>query len=298
MWIKASGEITERVAQITTAASSHFLFTADQSALVDAGVSALSERLQEELLKFLGSQGRLDYLLLTHAHFDHLGCLPYLRERYPALKLVCGATTAKVLGDEEKLKYFFERNKQVAEAFDFKFKLELASWLKCFTPDVILGDGDELNLGAELRIKLISVPGHTEDSVAYFAPSETALAAGEAVGSFNGRDKLAACFEFSYRDYLLSLEKIQKLDVKYLSLAHLGCLTGDIVAKFLLESTRSAESFSSAVKERLAAGELVTDIQQSIIVEWTSQNICPDGPFVEDQERIISNMVSLVAEGK
>lgn len=298
MWIKASGEVSEQVTQITTATSSHFLFTSDESALVDAGVSAMNVRLQEELSKFLGSQGKLDYLLLTHAHFDHLGCLPYLRNRFPNLKLVTGAYTAKFLGEEERLKYFFERNQQVAEAFDIKLELELDQWMKCFTPDVVLGEGDELSLGSDLQIKLISVPGHTEDSVAYFAPSETALAAGESVGSYNGRDKLAACFEYSYQDYLLSLEKLQKLDIKYLSMAHVGCLTGDIVGKFLLESSRSAESFSSVVKERLEAGELLTDIQQSIIVEWTSQNICPDGPFAEDQERIISKMVSLIAEGK
>ena len=296
MWIKASGPLTENVYQITTSASTHFLIGGECAALVDSGVSGTKDRLLEELKRYLGDPSELQYLFLTHSHFDHIGGIPYLRAYAPHLKVIAGRTTAELLSDGAYREKLYEKNKAVAEAMKQEIGLDKAAWCEALTIDKVLGDGDVVDLGAEVEVKLVSSPGHTSDTVAYYIRSDSALAAGEAVGAFGGRDQQYACFFHSMSDYLKSLDRLASLEVRALSLPHSGAITGDMPSKFLVEARGAAERFATAVRERLETGELIDEITNALVVEWQSQNIAPEGPFVEEQTETVRQMVRCIAE--
>jgi len=87
-----------------------------------------------------GLTGRLS-VLLTHAHFDHIGAVSRFQSD--------GAEVYLHSDDEDKI---------AVQPFGMK--------IASFTPDKILEDGQILNL-ANLNIKIIHTPGHTSGSVCF-----------------------------------------------------------------------------------------------------------------------------------
>ena len=102
----------------------------------------------DKICEFLNSQNaRLDMIILTHGHFDHIMALDELKERTGALVYV-HTDDAELLGDSHKNAYsLFFSDKFVAQ-----------------NADGLLHDGDILTLGND-ELKVIHLPGHTEGSI-------------------------------------------------------------------------------------------------------------------------------------
>ena len=57
----------------------------EKTALIDCGMAYCGERMTENLAERLASSGRekLDYIILSHSHYDHMGALPYVMRIFP-----------------------------------------------------------------------------------------------------------------------------------------------------------------------------------------------------------------------
>ena len=159
-----------------------------------------------------------------------------------------------------------------------------SSWQAACKVDRLLGDGDSIDLGGGVAVKAVFVPGHTEDSTCYFVRSDGALAGGEALGDYRGRDHIYPCFGSSYKDYVSSLDKVSGLDVKVLGLPHSGALSGELAQKYLADLRVNADKLRQGIRERLDAGETVDEVFAVYLPEWKLQGISPEGPFVAAQE--------------
>ncbi len=95
---------------------------------------------------------RLEMLLLTHAHLDHVGGTLELAR---ALKL-------PILGPQEADAFWLDMLPEQARMFGFPAA-------EAFRPDRWLNDGDVVELG-ELRLEVIHCPGHTPGHVVFFEP--------------------------------------------------------------------------------------------------------------------------------
>lgn len=295
MWIKASGALSESVVQVTTATSSHCLVVGGGVAIVDTGLDATADQLISEIERCLGEDGELDFVLLTHFHFDHIGGLPLLRKRWPAIEVFGAPHTAQLLSDPQVRAELYRRNAACAEAMKKQISLGEAEWVEQIKIDRIIGDGDVIDIGGDVEIKLLSCPGHTEDSVAYFIRPDSALLSGEAIGCYRGRDQVTACFTGDYQQYMESLDKLSGLDVRVLGFPHGGALTGELVPKYFVQAKAEAENFCRHIKERIEQGELVDEICSSMLPDWRAQNICPEGPFAPEQEQTLLAMVRAAA---
>jgi glyoxylase-like metal-dependent hydrolase (beta-lactamase superfamily II) len=91
--------------------------------------------------------GRVKYILLTHAHFDHVGGVPALQKA--GAKVVCSRKEKEdIVG-----KY--------GDLFDLFGAPRVA-----YTVNTTFEDGEELDL-CGLRVKTLVTPGHTSGSVCY-----------------------------------------------------------------------------------------------------------------------------------
>jgi len=291
MWIRADGQLSESTYLLTTPVSSHFVCFGDSAALIDSGIGAFGNSLVESLSAILAEDLPLKYILLTHAHADHVGGLPALRKAFPGVELVASPLTAEILlRDAEKL---FEKNLRYAEGLKTEWNVTLEEFKAALKPNRLHSEGDSLSLGSDVTIKIIGCPGHTVDTTGYFILPDSALAAGEAVGGYNGRDKIAPCFLESREKFSETLDKLLTLDLKIILLPHSGALSGDLAKRFLMGVRDQTGQFLNAVKERVEAGAVKEELYFDILNEWTVDGLSPEGPFAEEQTACLRQMIEI-----
>ncbi len=291
MWIKASGEITENTLQVTTVTSSHLIISGEYCAIGDAGVYAEGQSLWDRIEQEVET---IEFILLTHAHFDHVGGVPFLRSRAPHLRLVGGRETDVLLKDSEYTKILYEKNKAACEAAAQPFEISLEDWHESLQLDLVFSDGEALSLGDGVDVILMDTPGHTLDSVSYYVKPDCAFVGGDILGHYGGRDLVTPAFSGDYATYLGSLQKISSYDIQVLGLPHGGALTGELVARYLTELLVYSNQYKDVFRKRLDAGEIIEDLVKSVSLEWTGEGRFPDGPFKDSVNGAVEEMLRSV----
>lgn len=142
---------------------------------------------------------KIEWVLLTHGHFDHTGGAAFIREKCGA-KVYIHNNDNEMLTDSVKALAFFtpERGFEPCEA------------------DAFVSDGDVLELGG-LKFRVLHTPGHTEGSVCYLLTDPDT---GENI-MFSGdtlfRDSIGRSDTYSGNSGKLfeSLEKLSALEDDY-----------------------------------------------------------------------------------
>ena len=124
-----------------------------RSALVDC--TEYSDKMKD----FIGD-AKLDYILLTHGHFDHIMAAEELKKEW-GIKICACEKELEVLRDSKK-------------------NLMMDYYRKDYTlePDLTVCDGETFE-AAGVTWKVIETPGHTIGSCCYYIESEDLLFAGD-----------------------------------------------------------------------------------------------------------------------
>ncbi len=186
----------------------------DHAALVDAGAG----HGQKRLLGYLATVGvrpeQIEYLLLTHCHYDHTGGAHDLRD-----KLGCPVVMHELDAD------FLERgDNEVTAASWYGSKLQ-----PCPVDRRLRGAQETLPLGGR-AITALHIPGHSPGSVAYLVESEgqTVLFGQDVHGPLDLR------LHSNRADYRASLERLLALEADILCEGHYGIFRGKpAVAEFI-----------------------------------------------------------------
>ena len=148
-----------------------------------------------DIEKILSHLSRVDIILLTHAHFDHIGALKDLKIAYPKAKLCmhenCGYSKEEIIAVA----------KEVSNGLPPLLKEETDGLPKC---DLFLKDKEKIG-----PFEVIYTPGHSKGSVCYYSKSDKLLFSGDTLfqGSIGRCDLLGSNFD----SILESLNKILTL---------------------------------------------------------------------------------------
>lgn len=121
-----------------------YLISTDSAAVV-VDPAFISGEVEEFLLS---NSLKERLILLTHAHFDHIGGALLLREN-TGVKIAIGAIENPALSDE---------------AINLSDRFH--AHLRPFSADILVGDGDEIRVG-DICFTVLHTPGHTKGSVCY-----------------------------------------------------------------------------------------------------------------------------------
>lgn len=189
----------------------------ENAALVDAGCGHGQDRLFENIEQCGVQTRQIQYLLITHCHFDHTGGISGVRAR-------CGC---QVVAHELDARFLEEGNDIVTGAKWY------GSTLTPTEIDIKLkGPQDEIELG-EGRIRAIHVPGHSPGSLVYLTESEglKVLFAQDVHGPINEEILLS-----NREDYLMSLNLMISLGADILCEGHYGIFRGKREAEAFIRS--------------------------------------------------------------
>ena len=177
----------------------YLLISGDQAAVVDPSADA------DKILQKTAEMGAtLQYILLTHGHFDHICSLDTLRDKT--------GTPAYIHKGDADMPSDSHKN-----AFSIFFGQERIYR----APEKILSEGGVLMLGDE-QIRVLHTPGHTEGSVCYLC-GENILITGDTLFDRGfGRYDLWGGDPYKLRH---SLARLATLDRSLIIYAGHGCPT-------------------------------------------------------------------------
>jgi glyoxylase-like metal-dependent hydrolase (beta-lactamase superfamily II) len=187
-----------------------------QAALVDAGCGHARERLFKNINGCAIDLEQIEYLLITHCHFDHTGGVQGIKER----------THCKVVAHELEAPYLEQGDDTVTAAKWYGSSLEPVAI------DIELqGDEGEIDLGGR-EIKAIHTPGHSPGSVVYITESE-------GLKILFGQDvhgPLDPSLLSNREDYVKSLNLLLSMEVDVLCEGHFGVFRGKKEVKDFIRS--------------------------------------------------------------
>lgn len=217
------------------------------SILYDVGFGFTGYKVAENIRALLGERP-LDYIFLTHSHYDHALGSAYVLRKYPEAKVVAGEYAAYVFTRDGAKRVMRELDGKVAASSGVTAYEFLGDELRV---DITVKDGDVIEAG-DFSFEVIALPGHTRCCIGFYEKEKGLLLSNETLGSFDGEETIVPSFLTSYADTICSIEKIERLDVKQLVSPHYGLLSEKAASYFL-------KNMKFATKE--TAKEIVAYIQ-------------------------------------
>jgi glyoxylase-like metal-dependent hydrolase (beta-lactamase superfamily II) len=174
----------------------------DKAALIDAGTGRDHARLKKNIAECLEPGVQLEYLLLTHCHFDHSGGAVAVRDEYGC----------RITAHELDAIYLESGDNRVTDAARHRAHLEP------FAVDIRLYGQESTLIVGSGTVRAIHCPGHSPGSVVYTTDIEGELILfGQDVSGPLHSELLS-----DEKQYLASLARLENLNADVLLEGHFG----------------------------------------------------------------------------
>jgi len=228
------------------------------SIMYDSGFGFTGHRVAEKISQCLGER-TLDYIFLTHSHYDHALGSAHALKRWPDAKVVAGAYAAKIFAKPTAKAVMRDLDKKFATACGVDSYDDLTDDLKV---DIPVNDGDKIHAG-DLEFIALNLPGHTKCSIGYYEPSCKLLLACESLGVFNGKDDVVPSYLVGYQLVIDSISRVEKLDIEQILVPHYGLLSREQTAFFLQKAKERAVFVAAEIVDMLQAGKSKQEITEA-----------------------------------
>ncbi|HWR45746.1 MBL fold metallo-hydrolase [Sporomusa sp.] len=189
----------------------------EKTALVDCGMAYCASNLISNIKQVLNTR-TLNYILISHSHYDHIGAIPYLKKEWPNSEVLGAEYAKQILNRQNALNTIKSLSMQAAELYGADDLIEYDDAL--LKVDNSIGDGDILDLGG-LSIKVIETQGHTKCSLSFLINNET-LFPSETTGYMSKSGKIYPGFITSCSDAIDSIHKCQATNPRFIISPHFG----------------------------------------------------------------------------
>ena len=253
--------------------------------LYDTGFGFTGEQIAQNIEKILKDR-KLDYVLLTHSHYDHAFASVKICEKYPEAKVVASSYAAEIFKRPGAKATMKDLDKKAAQKYGFSGCAADADKLKA---DITVNDSDIISLG-DITFKVLNLPGHTRCSIAYYCEERELLLSCETLGVYNGKNKITPSVLVGCSCTLDSIDRVTELKIKNIIAPHVGLLDKE-QTEFFIRNMKSAvidaiELIKRCIKEGLS--------NEAIFEEYskTYRNDFNDEAYPEDAARLNTRIMT------
>lgn len=204
----------------------------DSSMIISGGVSYIVPEVLRQMEESAIDEGRVDKLLILHAHFDHVGIVPFFKRRHPGMEIYASSRAWEILRMPKAIETINQFSRMVATRMGME---EPCSRYDLDWGDDIAGrtvsDGDLLDLG-DIQVRILETPGHSSCCLAAYVPALKALFPSDGAG-IPFKETIIAAGNSNYTQYQRSLERLQVLDVRLVCADHYAYMEGEEARDFI-----------------------------------------------------------------
>lgn len=253
------------------------VMTKQKAALIDSGFSFCAEKMIENIKGVLGDRP-LDYVLLTHSHYDHASGSAYCRAHFKTVQVAASAYAARVFSKPTSIAVIRSMNASAAQVYGYD---EFEDKLDDLRVDMTIGEGDIIDLG-DVSLHVVEAPGHTKCSTAFYIPQEKMLISCETLGVYAGENQVIPCYLVSYKTTIASLNRVLDMDIDKLLIPHYGIIEGAACKTFLSNAIKSSEHLKDMIISEHRQGKSQAEIIKKfkdMIYTGDIQNVQPEKAF-------------------
>ncbi len=231
-------------------ADSAFLLDDGKTAIMyDSGFAFSGYKVAENIKKILGDRP-LDYIFLTHSHYDHALGAVYVKKMYPDAKIVAGEYAATIFAKPSAKKVMRELDNKFAKKCGVNEYEDLIDELSV---DIMVNDGDVINAG-DMKFIALSFPGHTKCSFGFYLEENKLLLGCETIGVYGGSGIVFPSYLIGYQTTLNSIKKALDMQIESILVPHYGILNGDEAKDYIRCGKQNAEQTASELSKILKLG--------------------------------------------
>ena len=264
----------------------------EKTALYDGGMACFADRLIENMETIMESEERtLDYVLLSHTHYDHIGGLPYVLERWPEARVYAAAKAKQVFSSDGARATIRRLGVNAAKFYGISHMKITTEGLRV---DEILEDGDRLCLGREW-VEVYQTPGHTDCALAFFLLPQKILFTSESTGVLVGPGVIDTSALKDFDQTIEVAERFKKLSADYLISPHYGLVPPNLNQTYFdmyIEAAQTEKAFiEKLVKEGKSQEEILNEHEK---VYWKPErgNAQPYAAYRLNTENIVKQVMN------
>ncbi|MBQ2688231.1 MAG: MBL fold metallo-hydrolase [Clostridia bacterium] len=214
--------------------------------LYDSGFGFTGFKVAENIKKELNGRN-LDFIFLTHSHYDHALGSAYVLEKFKEAKVVAGEYAEKIFKKSSAKALMRELDRKFALKNGIEKYEDLADNL---TVHITLKDGDKIKAG-DMTFTALNLTGHTKCSIGYYLESEKLLLSTESLGVYVGEGVVVPSYLVGYEMVIDSIKRVKSLDVEKILVPHYGVIEKKEAKAYLEEAYKSAVETAFEIKEIL-----------------------------------------------
>lgn len=254
----------------------------EKTAVYDAGMCCFADKTIENIkAKLKEGDRKVDYIILSHSHYDHMGALPYLLEEWPDA-VVCASGKAKKVFESTGARATIEKmGKNAARLYGVDEEKVMVNNLRV---DRILSDRTKISLGkgsdgAEAFIEAIETKGHTDCALSYMVMPEGILMCSESCGVLVDLDKIEVSALKSFDESIRSANILKAKTFNHLYSQHYGMVPDWFRYKYFSLFIHAAEYQKQFIDERIKAGCSEEEILREHEARFRDENRAKEQPY-------------------
>ncbi len=249
--------VTSNFYRLGTEAFPAFLSVGKVGMIIEGGTGPTSQLIVKQVNSLGFDMKMVEYVLLTHTHADHIGALPHLKRRWPHLKIVASGIGAKILNTRELYNEFLLVDLGLAQLMRAKSEIEeIPATFEDyrFEVDLLVKDGDTIDLGKGILWEIIETPGHSPCHVSAYERREKTLILGDATGFYvPEKDLFWPNYFVSLKRYVESIQKLAAFPAERAVLSHNAVIEGG-VRRYLEKALRATRAYHENILSQLDRG--------------------------------------------